>query len=418
MVQEERLSTQLLGSTARSTMASTNNLKGISAMGRLAQRLARRHHPLYESAKELVRLAADESRELYEADEDLEEVLDAHLAELDSDDFDELLSLAVEESELLTDGEDVKGYILSVVHETAQSFVSDTGYARCHLFALPLVVGNYKSVGEAVLTTEQCEAVIEALRGSELVAVDSFIGLLPRLLPAAVAEQLRFGDVHAVTRALGDDDADRALGCVEEHWKLSGTQGRLGNEDVESIGVLLGVVDCDEEAPFVVAKLAEVEHKHLPCAADPNYAQAHQELHADLQEHLDDFAQALSLVLDGASVSVPVPVDAFYDNQSVGFMMERETTARRELKTLADEHCGGDLTALTLHQPGVDQGLLAYPVHRKVDGTLLGLLHWPDARDESLASAMVRMFHLMHALGIRPEFKLESVDSEPSGPLH
>jgi hypothetical protein len=317
---------------------------------------------------------------------------------------------------------------MEVVQRVAVTYdPEETGfdYKSGHLFALPLVLRARKCSETVVLNVEQCEGIVEVLQEAELLEEDGRVTLLPMLLPATLAERMRVGDIYHLCRMLAEEAIEEAQEFVldlltDEEKNLLEDPSVASTEETTLITVLMGVIESDEESPFVVAKLSEVEHDALPSPHDERHLEAHNALHEDMSEHLASTAAQLKRALGAQEVELVVPADHWFDNREVAFLLERSHNATKVLKDFAAKHCAGELQGLTTHQPTMDDGILQFPIHRRVDDAPLGLLPWPDAQNESWSHALRRLFSLLMTLGVHPQFHLEpDADEEaPAGPLH
>lgn len=391
-------------------------------MGRLARRLQNRQHPLFERARDL-RSCALESWRSDDDDGELFDLIEEAFTSLSAEEFDTLVSLAVEDCELLEDGDNVSETLLDAVMHVSQTLEDPDEPTTCVLFALPLELTlDPQRYGDGLptLDVDQCAALQALLVEHELLAEDSDVSFLPRLLHAQEADALAPADVFELSRSLASGDESGAVEYLDQF-----AEQRRGPElpirDATGLttrfAVVMGLLRSDDEVPFVLARLLELEHQALHTGRpSARSREEHDELFSDLAAELDQLAEPMAELLGVPSVRVVRPADRWNDGAFVALKLERVVRAKALLQRLAQE-CSNDLSALTVGRPVVDKEQLTFPVLRRSDGATLGVLPWRDGRRESWQEALAHLVELLAQLNVAPTFDHEDLP-DADRPLH
>ena len=387
-------------------------------MGRLAERLSRRSHPLYQPAKELAQAAARCFRG--EDDEgDLPVMLEENLGSLDPDAFETLLALTMDEVELFDEPEEVLQELMSVLRDVCEEVDDGTGRLVA-LFAMPVRVATRKSASRLPAFSDgQVNDACDLLREYEFVSEDADVSLCPWFLGAAEVDQMRWGEVFSLTRALSGDDIDEVREILDRVRARVGQvkeSARPRSPVRESFRVLVGLTATEEEVPFVLASILDVEHEHLSAFDREKLQRQHMELHEDAERYLGRFAKALGEILDISEVRVDEPPNYFSANRTDAYLLERDQQALAHLHQLAEEHCGGRLQELAVGKPDIEGDTMVYGVLRKSDGVPLGVLRWTEGSQEPWQESMHRFVTVIDAHGVAVQFERDEFTGE--GPLH
>lgn len=377
-------------------------------MGTLADRLARRTHPLFPEAKQLVNQARAVARgKVSELDDTVEEIL----ANFEPDEVDEILDLAFEETSLLAEGDRVEDCLMEAAHRVAESdSIEDIDRV---VFGLPIAVRGFFGSDHYELSPEQQEAIVEWLKAFELISSDADIEVVPELFSPRGADELGLGEIYRLSRALFDGDGEDVEPPYEEHLVARPSSG----DSSRTYLMLVGAVVSSDGIPFVLARLREVEQRSLPRdPSQPEFASSRAELDDDLQDHLLAASSAARKIL-GVDEALVFPPDKWQAVSDRPFVLEREEIARNKLRAMAEEYCGGVLSALVIYSPEMEGHDIAYPIHRISDRSQVGVVVWPMAAAENVTDASMAMITFAsEQLDVFPGY--DDREEPPLGPLH
>ena len=396
-------------------------------MGRLAERLALRRHPRFFEARELARQAARALEAEDEQDELNDEVV-GYLHELSPAEFDEFIAVAVSAAQLLPDGDEVVDALQDAVAHLStciEGDPSDDVPLHCWLFALPLRVPEGTGLQALVLSQERTQQITKLMVNHDLLDIEGEIRLLPRLLSPAQTSSLRPVDLHRLTNALSCEADDAALGWLEEACQREAGPGdrdppaetAAGSRSHSPMGLLVGVA-LNDALPFVLAQVIAQETEDLVdnCDGDEQaHVRAQQHIEEDMHDVLDALAAELAPALGVPEVEVLGPAFRWAEVATEFGRLHRAQHATDLVERVAQEHCAGDTTGLTLQAS--DRRSETYTLVRKRDGVSVGVLPWRELPDEDWRDTLGQLMELLDELGVEPRFDTSDTPP-PEGTIH
>lgn len=409
-------------------------------MGKIADRFAHKTHPLYPRAKAIVQ-AAIRLEAAIGADDDTDRFMDLAdkvedaVKSLDAENFDKLLSLVAEQVDPRRDAESLREELLALVENTCQQSYADdedsvgSGKVSGRLIAIPVALESGARAWEMLLPQEMRDGVEAVCKTFDLVAEDSEMTFMPRILSTSEADYLGYVDVFNIMEALSlkqPDEAVRILAASQARVGFARKPRPLQKAGVEalSFGLLVAFVETDDSEPFpLLSSLEEAENDY----AEDDYAQDDDEgdeaapellqAHQDVTTILEDAGAELANVLGCSSARIlSYSLDWFIATHRAK-LIERESASLIALNHLADEFTQGDVTGLVgsfdFEQPKLTDDGIAFQVHDRASGKFLRDLSWRPFAVESLDEALECLAELLESRGLLPESQEPSLPGAP-----
>lgn len=388
-------------------------------MGKIADRLARRAHPAFQTVLKIVRLAQAASCFDDAAEAELSDLLDARLRESTPLEFASLLNQAFDELNTHQESEDAAQALQELVENLAelQFLDEDSPNRATRVVAFPFATNGLKSAWNLKFGADVLESFRDALVGLGYVEPQSDIKVLPQALSITAAQSLLEGTVYRAGAALARGEVEAAQAVMQENIQGLGCgveDDPAASEPFSSFGVLMAVVTSDEEEPLVLPRLYTAEMMRVTSQAEA------QEAVSDLNACLAKLSQALS-GKDSQVVELTCCFDSWYEAVRDAGELERRTRALSELMGLVrvspqrlPDVVRVSPTASLKVDEDEDMSFVFTVQHRETRGEL-GTVEWPVLPHESADEALEAATALFEAEGIQPDGD-ESVDVVPERP--
>lgn len=382
-------------------------------MGRTSARMGNRRHPLFSHAKELL-IAALEAAAHNDAAA-LASMFDAKMDTLSADECEDVIGMAYLELRQRKNSDEAIQMLVVTARDVSERFQRESDGRSMHLFGVVFqLTGDAGAISKP--STQQLDAVVQCMVHHRLLDIDASAELLPLLLSPAQGQSLLAGDVHQLSRALGNSDIDAAVRVVQQRANRS--QGRLRSEDEamrHEFVLLVGLAGSLQGTTFPLSAELAGQAQIATSGLQPiGCGYMTKDLLADMHRQLGAFSSDIETALGGSAVLAVQPPIAFAQASMHSLHLERSERALETLERIAKEHGNGLIELLEVGRPEPGEEGFSVPVHRKVGGRAVAFFRWPVARYEPPRDALV------HLLGFIQNQGMAAAQESPprDGPLH
>lgn len=385
-------------------------------MGKIADRLARKKNPQFETARTIVKLAVNATNFIDDDSwDELHALLEHKLETMIPEGFEVLMSEVFAEANPRRDGEDVLDEVDAIVNDLAETYAHADGLTS-HLVALPLIITHSAAAWDVRITESQAAALIGALKSHSLVADEAKVTVFPRMLSTGEAANLYDGTVYSLTRALAEQNLDEAAALVATDLAETGIVSMTGNlregdSAASSFGVLVVLVTSTDMEPFPVTM--ELRHVLESMSNDALYEDNEQyeanaegevdfedepvkaaDASADTQAAFDDvlsilkaFSAEAATILNVKTAQLVEEPQGWYAGVARAGTQERLIVANLAIKELAREHTDSDTSKLCVSGNLVAKNsktpAFEIKFYRTSDLVFVGTVSWPMLASES-----------------------------------
>lgn len=395
-------------------------------MGKIADRLAQRNDPTRVAARTLVKYAAAAANT--DSDEDIDQVqglMNALLASMPPEDFDQFQGVLEEEVMARHDADDV-ARALSTTLQVACEFAEHAQEGTTQLCALPLMVIDSPRRQDLNLSEAQLQSITAVLHEHCLVEPEARLTPCPTLLRIEDASGLMAGHVFRLIRHLNNDDVPSATQVLEEGVAAArqamGESGESEEAHSDSdegrhltLGVLVFAVTSDDLEVFPLTS----EFDAVTDAEDVT-AEAEDEAYADLRHILTRASAEIAKILGAEEVRLVAEPRGWAAGVRSALQAERSICTQIALRDTAAEHAGGDETALCvdteslrLDENEFGQPAIFVPVLLKKSRAEVAELQWPLMPPETPVECMDDLTQFFETAGVA---MLSDLPAKPDKP--